>query len=66
MKMMRIRSLILALAIGAGLFLPVQTLAQAKTHYKTHYKTGRKAKKFKRAKVKSHRGRPKPRRIHHS
>ena len=42
---MRIRYLLPALMIGAGLLLPLQTPGQAKTHYKQ-----RKVKKFKRSK----------------
>jgi len=45
MKLMRIRFVLPALMIGAGLLLPLQTPALAKTHYKQ-----RKVKKFKRSK----------------
>ena len=51
---MRLRWILPALMIGAGLLLPVQTPAQAKTSYKQHknkkYKASRKfkgSKKFK-------------------
>jgi hypothetical protein len=49
---MRLRSVLLALMIGAGLLLPTQTPALAKTHYKAS--KGKKAKKFKHKKVKGH------------
>ena len=39
--------------IGAGLLLPTQTPALAKTHYKTNAKF-KKSKKFKHKKVKGH------------
>ena len=50
---MRLRHLLLALMIGAGLLLPTQTPALAKTHYKTNAKF-KKSKKFKHKKVKGH------------
>lgn len=50
---MRLRSLLLALMIGAGLLLPTQTPALAKTHYKAGRKF-KKGKKFKRKAVKGH------------
>jgi len=53
MKEMRLRSLLLALMIGAGLLLPTQTPAYAKTHYKAGRKV-KNSKKFKRKKVKGH------------
>jgi hypothetical protein len=58
---MRLRFILPALMIGAGLLLPVQTPAVAKTSYKQHkakkYKASRKfkaGKKFKGAKVGKH------------
>jgi hypothetical protein len=51
---MRLRHLLLGLMIGAGLLLPTQTPALAKTHYKASRKF-KKSKKFKRKKVKGHR-----------
>jgi len=51
---MRLRHVLLALMIGAGLLLPTQTPAQAKTHYKAG-RRGKKSKKFKRKKVGAHR-----------
>jgi hypothetical protein len=56
----RIRLLLPALLIGAGMFLPVQTPAQAKTSYKQpkfkKYKASRKfkVKKFKTKKFKAY------------
>ncbi|MGA2132202.1 MAG: hypothetical protein ABSH50_07920 [Bryobacteraceae bacterium] len=50
--MMRIRMLLPAVLIGAGLFLPVQTPAQAKTSYVHAKNTKYKVKKFKGHKVK--------------
>jgi len=51
---MRLRILLPALMIGAGLLLPVQPAAQAKTSYKYHKYKKYKARKFKRAKFKGH------------
>jgi hypothetical protein len=58
---MRLRFILPALMIGAGLLLPVQTPALAKTSYKQHknkkYKASRKfngGKKFKGHKVAKH------------
>jgi hypothetical protein len=53
MELMRLRSVLLALMIGAGLFLPTQIPAQAKTHFKAS--RGKKSKKFKHKKLKAHR-----------
>jgi hypothetical protein len=44
---MRPRFVLLALVIGAGLLLPVQTPAVAKTSYKVHKYKKFKARKFK-------------------
>jgi hypothetical protein len=52
---MILRSTLAALLISAGLFLPVQTAAQAKkTSYRQHKFKKYKAKKFKPAKWKGH------------
>lgn len=59
---MRIRSLLLALLIGAALSAPGWTPpAQAKTH---HYKP-RKVKQIKRGKFKAHKVKYKARKVHH-
>jgi len=55
---MRLRFVLPALMIGAGLLLPLQTPAQAKTTYKQHKAKKYKARKFKRGKtVKGHKAR---------
>jgi hypothetical protein len=59
MKLMRLRSLLLSFMIGAGLLLPVQTPALAKTNYKAGRK-GKKGKKFKRKKSKAHKSNRRP------
>lgn len=46
---MSLRSVLLSVMIGAGLLLPTQIPAQAKTHHK-----GGKSKKFKHKKNRSH------------
>jgi hypothetical protein len=50
-KLMRLKFVLPALLIGAGLLLPVQTPASAKTSYKQH-----KYKKFKAHKYKAGKG----------
>ncbi len=61
MRLMRIRSMLLALMIGAGMLFPTEPPAQAKTH---HYKP-RKIKKFKRSKkFKAHKVTYKARKTH--
>jgi|HubBroStandDraft_1064217.scaffolds.fasta_scaffold06360_7 hypothetical protein len=47
MKIMRLRFVLPALMLGAGLWLPVQTPAVAKTSYKQHKFKKYKARKFK-------------------
>jgi hypothetical protein len=51
---MRLRFVLPALVIGAGLWLPVQTPALAKTNYKVHKYKGFKARKIKGRNVKAH------------
>jgi hypothetical protein len=53
---MRLRHSLLALMLGAGLLLPTQTPAFAKTHYKASgkFKKSKKSKRFKRKKLKAH------------
>lgn len=53
MRLMRIRFLLPALMIGAGLLLPTQTPAEAKTHYKQRkIKKAKHSKRYKAHKVK--------------
>jgi hypothetical protein len=54
MVLMRLRFILPALMIGAGLLLPVQTPASAKTSYKAPKFKKYKAHKFKGKKVKTH------------
>lgn len=51
---MRIRTLLLPLLIGAGLFLPTQTPASARTHSKSarKFRKTKRPKRFKAHKVK--------------
>jgi hypothetical protein len=51
--MMQLRFVLPAMMIGAGLLLPVQTPALAKTSYKVHKYKKFKAKKIKGRKVKT-------------
>jgi len=55
MKLMRFRLILPALMIGAGLLLPVQPIAQAKTSYKYKRPKSYKVRKFKAHKYKANR-----------
>ncbi|MGC9944925.1 MAG: hypothetical protein ABSF64_00895 [Bryobacteraceae bacterium] len=57
---MRLRFVLPALMIGAGLWLPVQTPALAKTSYKTHKFKKYKARKFKGGKKMGHQAGKRP------
>ena len=66
MKVMRIRSLLPALLIGAGMLLPIQTPALAKSHNVSHkVKKMKRSKKYKVQKRKIRPQKIRPQKIHH-